>query len=90
MISSTKMRRVKATVAMLSLSATIVETAAVTVEKSVEHPLAAFIRKQWFMSEERAGKIVKGARAVSLLAGLGAASYDLFVKFPCSKRGNSA
>ena len=71
--------RVKATVAILSLSATIVETVAVTVEKSTEHPLAAFIRRQWALDEKLLGRIVMGARAVGMLAGLGAAAYDISV-----------
>jgi hypothetical protein len=74
--------RVKGAIALVSLSATIVETVAVSVVKYVDHPLAAFIRRQWAVDEKLVGRIVERAREVGLLAGLCAAAYDLFVKFP--------
>jgi len=77
---------VKATVAILSLGATIVETVAVTVEKSVEHPLAAFIRRQWSMDVERVKRLALQARLVGALAGIGAASYDIFINTPKAYR----
>lgn len=71
--------RVKAITAMVSLGATIVETVAVSVEKSVEHPLGAFIRRQWAYPQKIAGKIVLAARAMGMFAGMFAAGYDIFV-----------
>ncbi len=67
--------RFKATLAVVSLAATIVETVAISVEKSVEHPLGAFIRKQWAASYGRAAKIVFHARVTGLIAGLFAAGW---------------
>lgn len=74
--------RFKATLAVVSLAATIVETVAISVEKSVEHPLGAFIRKQWAASYGRAAKIVFHARVTGLIAGLFAAGWDLVVNAP--------
>jgi len=69
--------RVKAILAAVSLGATIVETVAVSVEKSVEHPLGAFVRSQWVASGRLAGKIAQGARFVGMLAGIFAGAYDI-------------
>ena len=81
--------RFKATIAIASLSATIVETAAVSVEKSVEHPLGAFIRDQWGMDAKLAGTIAKMARRVGAIAGVFSGLYDMFRNAPdADKAGN--
>lgn len=82
--------RFKATIAIASLSATIVETAAVSVEKSVEHPLGAFIRNQWGVDAKLAGAIAKMARRVGAIAGVIAGIYDIgFNARDAARTGNS-
>ena len=81
--------RVKAILAAVSLGATIVETVAVSVEKSVEHPLGAFIRRQWAAIERFAGTIARGARIVGSAAGIAVGAYDIFVSaFNAWEEGN--
>lgn len=70
---------------ILSLGATIVETVAVTVEKSVEHPLGAFIREQWRVERKLARKFAVGARIVGMLAGVYAGIYDIVVSAPAAR-----
>ncbi|BEV16756.1 hypothetical protein HBDW_35440 [Herbaspirillum sp. DW155] len=70
--------RFKAAVAAVSLAATLVETIAVSVEKSIEHPLGAFIRDQWKIDSKRAGRIAKMAQRVGAIAGVLAGLYDIF------------
>ncbi|MFJ3317060.1 T6SS effector BTH_I2691 family protein [Herbaspirillum huttiense] len=72
--------RVKATAAITSLSATIVEAAAISVKDSSDHPLSAFIRRQWAGIDRTVGKIIFLARTAGLLAGLGVAAWDIFDK----------
>ncbi len=82
--------RFKAAIAIASLSATIVETAAVSVEKSVEHPLGAFIRSQWGVDAKLAGVVAKMARRVGAIAGVIAGIYDiLFNARDAARTGNS-
>ncbi len=81
--------RFKATVAIASLSATIVETAAVSVEKTVEHPLGVFIRRQWANSDKFAAGIAKTARIVGAIAGIFTGLYDMCRNVPdADKAGN--
>ncbi len=78
--------RFKAMVAIISLGATMVEIAAVSVEKSVEHPLGVFIRKQWAAIDRHAGWIAEGARLLGMGAGIMAALYDIFCNAPQAYR----
>ncbi len=70
--------QVKAALAAVSLTSTLVETVAVSVQKSGEHPLGAFILRQWAVSEKLVRGIVQGARFAGMLAGVLAGAYDIF------------
>ncbi|AKN66779.1 T6SS effector BTH_I2691 family protein [Herbaspirillum seropedicae] len=74
--------RTKAALAIISLSATMVEIAMVSVEKSVEHPLAVFIRNQWAVDAELVSTILKRARKAGMVAGVLAELYDLVFNAP--------
>ncbi|MET2987379.1 T6SS effector BTH_I2691 family protein, partial [Herbaspirillum seropedicae] len=71
--------RLKVTLAIVSLTATIVEIAAVSADPAMEHPLGAFIRRQWAVSEKALERIIKGARFFGALAGVVAGFYDILV-----------
>jgi len=68
---------VKATIAAITLCATILETAMVSAEKPIGHPLGAFIRDQWAMNTKTIGLIIKGAKIVGAIAGIAAGVYDI-------------
>ncbi|ALU90579.1 hypothetical protein Hrubri_3419 [Herbaspirillum rubrisubalbicans M1] len=81
--------RVKTTLAIISLSATIVETAAASLQKSVEHPLAVFIRGQWAIEKKWMSTLLKGARMAGAGAGILAGLFDLaFNAFPAYRDEN--
>ncbi|BEV16758.1 hypothetical protein HBDW_35460 [Herbaspirillum sp. DW155] len=71
--------RIKAALAIISLTATIIEMAAVSGAQSTEHPLGAFIRKQWTATEKHLERIIKGARIFGMLAGIFAGAYDILI-----------
>lgn len=70
--------QVKAAVAAVSLTATLVETVAVSVQKSVGHPSGAFIYGQWAI-DKKLGKIIQGARLAGMGAGILAGAFDIAV-----------
>ncbi len=74
--------RLKVGIAVVGLSANVVETVAATVEGVLNHPLSSFIRVHWAVEEGLVGKVVKGARIIGAGAGVAAASCDLIFKVP--------
>lgn len=65
-----------------SVMGNLVETASETVAKAPEHPLSAFIMKQW-ANAERYSEIGKyGGRALGSIAGIVLAGFDLFKNAP--------
>ncbi|PMS13336.1 hypothetical protein FNF07_14600 [Trinickia caryophylli] len=72
----------KFTACIASVIGNVVETAAETIAKAPNHPLSAFMTKQW-TNAERYSKIGKyGGRALGSIAGLVLAGYDLLKNAP--------
>lgn len=69
--------QVKAALAAVSLTATLVETVAVSVQKSGEHPLGAFILRQWAVSDTLVRAGIQAARFIGMFAGVLAGAYDI-------------
>lgn len=73
---------IKAVASAVGLSATIVETVAATLEKSVTHPLSEFIRSHWAVRAESAATVVRASRVIGAGAGIAVAACDIVFKAP--------
>lgn len=69
--------RTKLFTAIISLSSTIIDTVATTVEKSTSHPIAAYFRTQWAVDTASAAKFANRARVIGAAAGVIASCYDI-------------
>jgi hypothetical protein len=74
--------RIKAAMAIVGLTGTIMDTIGGTVAKSTTHPLAVFINKQWAMGAESAERFAFIGRVIGSVAGAVVAGYDLFSNAP--------
>jgi hypothetical protein len=76
-----------AIMASMSLTATIVETVATAVEKTPTHPLSIYLYEQWSFSPNIARKVIPLAKRTALIAGLLAASLDVFAGWSALLKG---
>ena len=76
-----------ALVAAVSLTATIVETAATALEKTPTHPLSAYLYQHWSVGTTAAKTAIWAAKRVALIAGLCAAVIDICSAAEALKKG---
>ena len=69
--------RFKVVIAATSLASTIVQTVVETADRSMAHPLSAFLRSQWSVESGTLKKIIGIAKKVSAVAGIAAGAYDV-------------
>ncbi|NRR31231.1 hypothetical protein HSX11_13665 [Oxalobacteraceae bacterium] len=76
-----------AAVSAVSLTAAIMETVTTSLENSPDHPLSAYLYKQWSLEKEFGKKATVVAKKIALAAGLVMAIFDVVAAWDARKEG---